>query len=173
MSYIKVIQKMIDEGDDIFRIAKLFGGIKKLLELSKSSPYLVALLQTKLGGILTCVADLNQDNWKLKKDEVRFQLNFITLDIELVDLDDVQPFNAIVDIIIPELTELNQMKLLYCWLDDYLLDFGAESGKFNDRGLKSKMIWVYVKSINGNEFINDIKVSDEMVLDIIPNHYKF
>jgi hypothetical protein len=71
MSYAKAIQKMIDEGNDILQVAKLFGGIDRLLELSKSIPYLTAMIQTKLGGSLDCSAE-GED-----KEMVMFSLNFI------------------------------------------------------------------------------------------------
>ena len=172
MPYEKVIKKMIEEGDNIFDIAKLFGGIKKLLSLVKSDKSFESVLKYKLGGSLTCVVDLNQDNWKLNRKNVKFQLNFITLDLELIDSDDWQPYNALVDIVIPELTDLNQMKILYFWLDEYLMDFGAESGEFNDEKINGKMVWIYVKSINGNKFKGELKVTDEMVFNIIPEKYK-
>ena len=159
---------MIDEGNDILQVAKLFGGINRLLELSKSDPYLTAMIQTKLGGSLNCSAE-DED-----KEMVMFSLNFILTDLEAIDVDDFNHYNATVNIIMPEIQKSPAlMQMLLTWLDDYLSDMGAEVGSFNDNNLNDKMIWVYAESINGKSF-EDIKgeVSDEEVLRIIPEKYK-
>lgn len=168
MSYVKAIQKMIDEGNDILQIAKLFGGINRLLELSKSSPYLTAMIQTKLGGSMDCSAE-NED-----KEMVMFSLNFILTDLEAIDVDDFNHYNATVDVIIPEIQKSPAlMQMVLSWLDDYLTDMGAEVGSFNDNKLNDKMIWIYAESINGKSFKNSIgRVRDEEVLRIIPDKYK-
>ena len=159
---------MIDEGNDILQVAKLFGGINRLLELSKSDPYLTAMIQTKLGGSLDCSAE-GED-----KEMVMFSLNFILTDLESLDVDDFNHYNATVNIIMPEIQKSPAlMQMLLTWLDDYLSDMGAEVGSFNDNNLNDKMIWVYAESINGKSFKDSIGgVSDEEVLRIIPNEYK-
>ena len=130
MSYSKAIQKMIDEGNDILQVAKLFGGINRLLELSKSDPYLTAMIQTKLGGSLDCSAE-GED-----KEMVMFSLNFILTDLETIDVDDFNHYNATVNIIMPEIQKSPAlMQMLLTWLDDYLSDMGAEVGSFNDNNL--------------------------------------
>ena len=130
MSYAKAIQKMIDEGNDILQIAKLFGGINRLLELSKSIPYLTAMIQTKLGGSLDCSAEGEGGEM------VMFSLNFILTDLEAIDVDDINHYNATVDIIIPEIQKSPAlMQMLLTWLDDYLSDMGNEVGSFNDNNL--------------------------------------
>lgn len=168
MSYAKAIQKMINEGNDILQIAKLFGGINRLLELSKSDSYLTAMIQTKLGGSLDCSAE-NED-----KEMVMFSLDFILTDLEAIDVDDFNHYNATVDVIIPEIQKSPAlMQMLLSWLDDYLTDMGAEVGSFNDNKLNDKMIWIYAESINGKSFKNSIgRVRDEEVLRIIPEKYK-
>ena len=170
MSYSKAIQKMIDEGNDILQVAKLFGGINRLLELSKSDPYLTAMIQTKLGGSMDCSAE-GEDG-----EMVMFSLNFILTDLETIDVDDFNHYNATVNVIIPEIQKSPAlMQMLLTWLDDYLSDMGGEVavGSFNDNNLNEKMIWIYAESINGKSFEN-IKsgVSDEEVLRIIPEKYK-
>ena len=168
MSYANSIKKMIEDGNDILQVAKLFGGIDRLLEISKTSPYLVALIKTKLGGSLDCSAE-NKDG-----DMIPFSLDFILTDLEAIDVDDFNHYNATVDIIIPEIQKSPAlMQMLLTWLDDYLSDMGNEVGSFNDNNLNDKMIWVYAESINGKSFEN-IKsgVSDEEVLRIIPEKYK-
>ena len=161
MSYSKAIQKMIDEGNDILQVAKLFGGINRLLGLSKSDPYLTAMIQTKLGGSLDCSAE-GED-----KEMVMFSLNFILTDLEAIDVDDFNHYNATVDVIIPEIQKSPAlMQMLLSWLDDYLTDMGAEVGSFNDNKLNAE-------SINGKSFENIRSgVSDEEVLRIIPEKYK-
>jgi hypothetical protein len=167
MSYTKAIQKMIDDGDDVLQIAKLFGGINRLIQLSKASPYLTALIQTKLGGYLQCSAE--------DEDEVMvaFNLDFVITELELNDLEDVQHYNASVNIIIPELTEGSEMQMLYSWLEEYLMDLGSEVANYNDKELSEKMIWVYADSINGKKFKrNNDEVSDIEILKILPSWMK-
>jgi hypothetical protein len=158
---------MMDKGHDILDIAKYFGGINELLNITKKYPYLNAMIQTKLGGTLYCSA--------ADEDEIMipFELPFIMTDLEAIDVDDLNHYNATVDIIIPEIQKSPAlMQMLLTWLDDYLSDMGAEVGSFNDVNLKDKMIWVYAESINGKSFENIRSgVSDEEVLRIIPDNY--
>jgi hypothetical protein len=163
----ETIISMMDNGHDILDIAKYFGGINELLNITKKYPYLNAMIQTKLGGTLYCSA--------ADKDEIMipFELPFIMTDLEAIDVDDFNHYNATVDIIIPEIQKSPAlMQMLLTWLDDYLSDMGAEVGSFNDGKLNQKMIWVYAESINGKSF-EDIRsgVSDEEVLRIIPDNY--
>ena len=158
---------MMDKGHDILDIAKYFGGINELLNITKKYPYLNAMIQTKLGGTLYCSA---ADEDKIM---IPFELPFIMTDLEAIDVDDFNHYNATVDIIIPEIQKSPAlMQMLLTWLDDYLSDMGNEVGSFNDNNLNYKMIWVYAESINGKSFEN-IKsgVSDEEVLRIIPDNY--
>ncbi len=158
---------MIDKGHDILDIAKYFGGINELLNITKKYPYLNAMIQTKLGGSIYCSAE-NEDG-----DMIPFSLNFILTDLEAIDVDDLNHYNATVDIIIPEIQKSPAlMQMLLTWLDDYLLDMGNEVGSFNDNNLNNKMIWVYAESINGKSFENIRSgVSDQEVLKIIPDNY--
>ena len=124
-------------------------------------------MQTKLGGTLYCSA--------ADEDEVMipFSLNFILTDLEAIDVDDFNHYNATVNIIMPEIGKSPAlMQMLLTWLDNYLSDMGAEVGSFNDNNLNDKMIWVYAESINGKSF-ESIRsgVSDEEVLRIIPEKY--
>lgn len=158
---------MMDKGQDIFDIAKYFGGIDELLSITKKYPYLQSIVQTKLGGSLDCSAE-NEDG-----DLVPFSLNFVLMGLEVTDdMDDLNYYSAAVNIIIPELTEGKEMQMLYNWLDDYLSDMGAEVGQFNDGKLNNKMIWIGVDKINGISFKNFNQVSDEEILEIIPEEYK-
>ena len=164
--FAETLIKMIDDGDDIFDVAKYFGGVEEMLKSTKKYPYLQGLIQTKLGGSLLCsVPD---------EDEVMvpFTLDFIITDLEDVDFDGVSHYNATVDIIIPELTEGKDMQILLTWFEDYLSDLGAEVGSFNDRKLNNKMIWIYADKINGMSFPHiEGDISDEDVLKIIPKEY--
>jgi hypothetical protein len=161
------IISMLDKGYSVFDVAKFFGGIDELLDITKKYPYLQAIVQSKLGGVLYCSA--------ADEDEVMipFELPFIMTDLEAIDVDDFNHYNATVDIIIPEIQKSPAlMQMLLTWLDDYLLDMGAEIGSFNDVKLNDKMIWVYSDSINGKSFENIRSgVSDEEVLRIIPDNY--
>ena len=161
------IIKLIDSGRPILDIAKLFGGINKLLGATKKYPYLQAIVQTKLGGVLHCSAEGENEEM------IPFSLNFIITELEQVNVDDFDHYNASVDIIIPELTEDKEIQMLSDWLEDYLSDRGGEVASFNDRKLNAKMVWVYAESINGRSFKSHMdRVSDEEVLRIIPEEYK-
>ena len=162
------IISMLDKGQNVFDIAKFFGGIHELLDITKKYPYLYAMIQTKLGGDLHCSAE-GEDGVMIP-----FYLNFILTDLEEVDADMINHYNATVDIIIPEIKNSPAlMQMLLTWLDDYLSDMGAEVGSFNDDKLNNKEIWIYAESINGKSFINLMDgVSDEVVLSIIPDKYK-
>jgi hypothetical protein len=166
--FAESLVKMMDKGQNIFDIARMFGGINELLTLTKKYPYLNALVMSKLGGTLYCSA--------ADEDEIMipFELPFIMTDLEAIDVDDFNHYNATVDIIIPEIQKSPAlMQMLLTWLDDYLSDMGAEVGSFNDVKLNDKMIWVYAESINGKSFENIRSgVSDEEVLEIIPEEYK-
>ena len=164
----ETIISMLDKGQSIFDVAKFFGGIHELLNITKKYPYLNAMIQTKLGGTLDCSAE-NED-----KEMILFSLNFIITNLEAVDVDMINHYDATVDIIIPEIKNSPAlMQMLLTWLDDYLSDMGAEVGSFNDDKLNNKEIWIYAESINGKSFKDSIsRVNDEEVLRIIPNEYK-
>lgn len=164
----ETIISMLDKGQSIFDVAKFFGGIHELLNITKKYPYLYAMIQTKLGGTLDCSAE-NED-----KEMILFSLNFIITNLEAVDVDMINHYDATVDIIIPEIKNSPAlMQMLLTWLDDYLSDMGAEVGSFNDDKLNNKEIWIYAESINGKSFKDSIsRVNDEEVLRIIPNEYK-
>jgi hypothetical protein len=165
----ETIIKLIDSGRPVLDIAKLFGGLDKLFEITKKYPYLQAIINTKLGGDLHCSAE-NEDG-----DMIPFSLNFIITELEQVELDeDFSHYNASVNVIIPELTDNKDMQILSSWLEDYLSDMGAEVGSFNDSKLNKKRIWIYVETINGKPFkpLAQMSVSDSEVLEIIPNEYK-
>jgi len=166
MSYANSIKKMIEDGNDILQVAKLFGGIDRLLDISKTSPYLVALIQTKLGGYLYCSA--------ADEDEIMipFELPFIITELQVLDEEMPDHYDATVNVIIPELTESREKQILLSWLFDYLTDMGSEVGSFNDSKLNMKQIWIHVDQINGQEFHTlHGGVSDREVLEVIPDNY--
>ena len=126
------------------------------------------MVMTKLGGQLHCSAE--DENG----DMVPFTLNFIINELDNVDVDDIdEHYDAFVDVIIPELEVWGALQLLFTWIENYLMDLGAEVGSYNDEKLNKKPIWVYVKTINGKTYYyNDDSVSDETILKIIPDKYK-
>lgn len=163
----ETIMLMLNKGQDIFEVSKFFGGINELLQITKKYPYLQAIIQSKLGGVIHCSAE--------GKDEVMipFSLNFNINDLEFVSEDDFEHMNAYVDVIIPELTQSDDMQNLFSWLNDYLSDLGMDVGQFEDSKLNYKMVWVNVSSINGIEFVSEVnQVSDLEVLELIPSKYK-
>lgn len=157
---------MMDKGQDIFDIAKYFGGIDELLDITKKYPYLQAMVQSKLGGYLYCSA--------ADEDEIMipFELPFIITELQVLDEEMPDHYDATVNVIIPELTESREKQILLSWLFDYLTDMGSEVGSFNDSKLNMKQIWIHVDQINGQIFqLLGGGVSDKEVLEVIPNNY--
>jgi hypothetical protein len=162
----ETIISMMDKGQDIFDIAKYFGGIDELLDITKKYPYLQAMVQTKLGGVLYCSA--------ADEDEIMipFELPFIMTELQVLDEEMPDHYDATVNVIIPELTESREKQILLSWLFDYLTDMGSEVGSFNDSKLNMKEIWIHVDQINGQIFqLLGGGVSDKEVLEVIPNNY--
>ena len=162
----ETIISMMDKGQDIFDIAKYFGGIDELLDITKKYPYLQAMVQTKLGGVLYCSA--------ADEDEIMipFELPFIITELQVLDEEMPDHYDATVNVIIPELTESREKQILLSWLFDYLTDMGSEVGSFNDSKLNMKQIWIHVDQINGQIFqLLGGGVSDKEVLEVIPNNY--
>jgi hypothetical protein len=162
----ETIISMMDKGQDIFDIAKYFGGIDELLDITKKYPYLQAMVQTKLGGVLYCSA--------ADEDEIMipFELPFIMTELQVLDEEMPDHYDATVNVIIPELTESREKQILLSWLFDYLTDMGSEVGSFNDSKLNMKQIWIHVDQINGQIFqLLGGGVSDREVLEVIPNNY--
>jgi len=162
----ETIISMMDKGQDIFDIAKYFGGIDELLNITKKYPYLQAMVQTKLGGVLYCSA--------ADEDEIMipFELPFIITELQVLDEEMPDHYDATVNVIIPELTESREKQILLSWLFDYLTDMGSEVGSFNDSKLNMKEIWIHVDQINGQIFqLLGGGVSDREVLEVIPNNY--
>jgi hypothetical protein len=162
----ETIISMMDKGQDIFDIAKYFGGIDELLDITKKYPYLQAMVQTKLGGVLYCSA--------ADEDEIMipFELPFIITELQVLDEEMPDHYDATVNVIIPELTEGREKQILLSWLFDYLTDMGSEVGSFNDSKLNMKEIWIHVDQINGQIFqLLGGGVSDREVLEVIPDNY--
>jgi hypothetical protein len=167
-NFAERIITQLDKGVTIYEVARMFGGLDKLLEITKKYPYLEALIQTKLGGSIYCSA--SDENEVM----IPFELPFIMTDLEEIDDgDDFSVYNAYVNLIIPELTEGKDMQILFSWLEDYLMDMGSDVGTFNDNKLNNKRTWIYVTKINGMKFtpIAQMSVSDREVLEVIPDNY--
>jgi hypothetical protein len=162
----ETIISMMDNGHDILDIAKYFGGIDELLSITKKYPYLQAMVQSKLGGYLYCSA--------ADEDEIMipFELPFIITELQVLDEEMPDHYDATVNVIIPELTESREKQILLSWLFDYLTDMGSEVGSFNDSKLNMKQIWIHVDQINGQIFqLLGGGVSDREVLEVIPDNY--
>jgi len=162
----ETVISMIDKGRDILDIAKYFGGIDELLSITKKYPYLQAMVQSKLGGYLYCSA--------ADEDEIMipFELPFVMTELQVLDEEMPDHYDATVNVIIPELTESREKQILLSWLFDYLTDMGSEVGSFNDSKLNMKEIWIHVDQINGQIFqLLGGGVSDKEVLEVIPNNY--
>jgi hypothetical protein len=164
--FAETLIKMIDDGNDIFDVAKYFGGIEGMLKLSEKYPYLQSIIKTKLGGVLYCGVP-NEDEIMIP-----FELPFIITELQVLDEEMPDHYDATVNVIIPELTESREKQILLSWLFDYLTDMGSEVGSFNDSKLNMKQIWIHVDQINGQIFqLLGGGVSDKEVLEVIPNNY--
>ena len=89
------IIKQIDKGIPIYDIAEYFGGLDKFRKLILKYPYLVALVETKLGGYISIEVD--------GEEYETYEIPFILIHFSETDFDE-QLYNASVDIQIPEIT---------------------------------------------------------------------
>ena len=157
---------LIDKGVSVMEISKFFGGLKQFTQKVSQYPYLRALVDSKLGGSIEFYLD------DLSK---RYQLPVLIKDVE--DADDYFGglYNVYVDVIIPEVTDKDDISILYNYLKTYEDDAAGDWALLSDKKLNPFMTMVYILSINGinwrdmNQFIN---TTEEDVDRIIPDEYE-
>ena len=161
------IIKQIDKGIPIYDIAEYFGGLDKFRKLILKYPYLVALVETKLGGYISIEVD--------GEEYETYEIPFILIHFSETDFDE-KLYNASVDIQIPEITNKEDLKKILFWIDNYSGDNGSEFARFNDRKLNDLEIWVSPGQINGLSWGSfpkfDEVPSDKEVEKVIPKEYK-
>jgi hypothetical protein len=161
----KVIS-LIDKGGSVLDISKFFGGLEQFIQKVSRYPYLKALVDSKLGGSIEFYLD------DLSK---RYRLPVQITDVE--DADDYfgEMYDVYVDVIIPEVTDEDDISILYNYLKMYEDDTADEWALLSDKKLNSGMTMVHILSINGinwrdmNQLIN---TTEEDVDRIIPDEYE-
>lgn len=157
---------LIDKGVSVIEISKFFGGLEQFIQKVSQYPYLRALVDSELGGEIEFYLD---DFSK------RYQLPVLIKDVE--DADDYfgEMYDVYVDVIIPEVTDKDDISILYNYLRMKEIDTADEWALFSDKKLNFSMTMVHILSINGinwsdmNQFIN---TTEEDVDRIIPDEYE-
>lgn len=165
-NFSQKIIKQIDKGISILDISEYFGGMEEFIKKISKYPYLIALVETKLGGNITIELENND-----------YEIPFTLINMEPVD-DIEDHYNVSIDLEIPELTNRENLEKLFYWIDEYCGDRGSDIASFNDRKLNSMSIWVYPGKINGiswqefNTQYGDSLAEDEEIEKIIPKEYQ-
>jgi len=157
---------LIDKGVSVMEISKFFGGLEQFIQKVSQYPYLKALVDSKLGGNIEFYLD------DLSK---RYRLPVQITDVEEADDYFGEMYDVYVDVIIPEVTDENDISILYNYLKMYEDDTADEWALLSDKKLNSGMTMVHILSINGinwrdmNQLIN---TTEEDVDRIIPDEYE-
>ncbi len=123
------------------------------------------------------------DTWRPWEDMIYVCLEagyWCTLDLDVRDVEEADDYfgkmyDVYVDVIIPEVTNEDDISILYNYLKMYESDTADEWAFLSDKKLNSGMTMVHVLSINGinwkdmNQLIN---TTEEDVERIIPNKYE-
>jgi len=157
---------LIDKGVSVMEISKFFGGLEQFIQKVSQYPYLKALVDSKLGGSIEFYLD------DLSK---RYRLPVQITDVEEADDYFGEMYDVYVDVIIPEVTDENDISILYNYLKMYEGDTADEWALLSDKKLNSGMTMVHILSINGINWRNMnqlINTTEEDVERIIPNEYE-
>jgi hypothetical protein len=164
-NFSQYVISQIDEGETIFEISQLFGGMKNFMSLVSKYPLLKQIIDEKLGGEL---------EFYLDESEKRYKLPIQITGVEKAD-DFEEMYDIYVDVIIPEVTDESDITILFNYLHYLEPDEAGEWAYFNDRKYNSDMIMTHVVSVNGinwsnmNRFVN---TTGEEVERIIPDKYE-
>jgi hypothetical protein len=165
-NFSQYVISQIDEGETIFEISQLFGGMNNFMSLVSKYPLLKQIIDEKLGGELEFQTDVD-DYFK------RYKLPVRITEIENVD-DSDEIYNIYVDVIIPEVTDESDTAILFNYLDHLEPDYADDWAYFNDRKFNFNTM-THVVSVNGvnwkdmNRFIN---TTVKEVERIIPDKYE-
>jgi hypothetical protein len=157
---------LIDKGVSVMEISKFFGGLEQFIQKVSQYPYLKALVDSKLGGNIEFYLD------DLSK---RYRLPVQITDVEEADDYFGEMYDVYVDVIIPEVTDEDDISILYNYLKMYEDDTADEWALLSDKKLNSGMTMVHILSINGinwrdmNQLIN---TTEKDVDRIIPDEYE-
>ncbi len=156
----------LDNGMSPLEIAEYFGGLGPFIQKVSKYPYLKALVDSKLGGEI---------DFYLDESSKRYRLPVQITDVEEADDYFGKMYDVYVDVIIPEVTDENDISILYNYLKMYEGDTADEWALLSDKKLNSGMTMVHILSINGinlrdmNQLIN---TTEEDVDRIIPDEYE-
>jgi hypothetical protein len=165
-NFSQKIISQLDKGMSPLEIAEYFGGLDDFLKRVSKYPYLKALVDSKLGGDI---------DFYLDKSSKRYRLPVQITEVEAEDDYFGKMYDVYVDVIIPEVTNEDDISILYNYLKMYESDTADEWAFLSDKKLNSGITMVHVLSINGinwkdmNQLIN---TTEEDVERIIPDEYE-
>jgi hypothetical protein len=165
-NFSQYVISQIDEGETIFDISQLFGGMNNFMSLVSKYPLLKQIIDEKLGGELEFETDVN-DYFK------RYKLPVQITGVEKAD-DFEEMYDIYVDVIIPEVIDESDIAILFNYLHHLEPDYVDDWAYFNDRKFNFDTM-THVVSINGinwkdmNRFVN---TTVEEVERIIPDKYE-
>ena len=165
-NFSQYVISQIDEGETIFDISQLFGGMNNFMSLVSKYPLLKQIIDEKLGGELEFETDVN-DYFK------RYKLPVQITGVEKAD-DFEEMYDIYVDVIIPEVIDESDIAILFNYLHHLEPDYADDWAYFNDRKFNFDTM-THVVSINGinwsdmNRFVN---TTVEEVERIIPDKYE-
>jgi hypothetical protein len=156
----------LDNGMSPLEIAEYFGGLGPFIQKVSKYPYLKALVDSKLGGEI---------DFYLDESSKRYRLPVQIKEVEVEDEYFGKMYDVYVDVIIPEVTNDDDISILYNYLKMYESDTADEWAFLSDKKLNSGMTMVHVLSINGINWKDMnllINTTEEDVERIIPNEYE-
>ena len=156
----------LDNGMSPLEIAEYFGGLGPFIQKVSKYPYLKALVDSKLGGEI---------DFYLDESSKRYRLPVQIKEVETEDDYFGKMYDVYVDVIIPEVTNDDDISILYNYLKMYESDTADEWAFLSDKKLNSGMTMVHVLSINGINWKDMnllINTTEEDVERIIPNEYE-
>jgi hypothetical protein len=165
-NFSQKIISQLDKGMSPLEIAEYFGGLEPFIQKVSKYPYLKALVDSKLGGEI---------DFYLDESSKRYRLPVQITEVEAEDDYFGKMYDVYVDVIIPEVTNEDDISILYNYLKMYESDTADEWAFLSDKKLNSGMTMVHVLSINGinwkdmNQLIN---TTEEDVERIIPDEYE-
>ena len=156
----------LDNGMSPLEIAEYFGGLGPFIQKVSKYPYLKALVDSKLGGEI---------DFYLDESSKRYRLPVQIKEVETEDDYFGKMYDVYVDVIIPEVTNDDDISILYNYLKMYENDTADEWAFLSDKKLNSGMTMVHVLSINGINWKDMnllINTTEEDVERIVPNEYE-
>jgi hypothetical protein len=164
-NFSQYVISQIDEGETIFEISQLFGGMNNFMSLVSKYPLLKQIIDEKLGGELEFYVDESEKRYKLP-----IQITGVEKADDFEEMHDVY-----IDIIIPEVTDESDIAILFNYLHYLEPDEAGEWAYFNDRKYNSDMIMTHVVSVNGvnwKDMSRFVNTTGEEVERIIPDKYE-